>query len=133
MKLASLVLIAAMSWTRLPDIPDARGFAGAFAGVQDGKLIVAGGTHFIDKMPWEGGTKVWYDTVFAFDGEWKSAGRLPRPNGYGVSLTTGQGMLIAGGGNATEHFREVFWLQKPDTKLPPLPKPCARSSQATAR
>jgi N-acetylneuraminic acid mutarotase len=124
MKLASLVLIAAMAWTRLPDIPDARGFAGAFAGVQDGKLIVAGGTHFIDKMPWEGGTKVWYDTVFAFDGEWKPAGKLPKPNGYGVSVTTGQGMLIAGGGNATEHFREVFWLQK-DAKLPPLPKPCA--------
>ena len=125
MKLASLVLIAAMSWTRLPDMPDARGFAGAFAGVQDGKLIVAGGTHFVDKMPWEGGTKVWYDTVFAFDGEWKPAGKLPRANGYGVSLTTGQGMLIAGGGNATEHFREVFWLQIPDAKLPPLPKPCA--------
>lgn len=125
MKLASLVLIAALAWTRLPDMPDARGFAGAFAGVQDGKLIVAGGTHFVDKMPWEGGTKVWYDTVFAFDGEWKPAGRLPRANGYGVSLTTGQGMLIAGGGNATEHFREVFWLQKPDTKLPLLPKPCA--------
>ncbi|MBL9184461.1 MAG: galactose oxidase [Verrucomicrobiaceae bacterium] len=124
MKLASLVLIAAMAWTRLPDIPNARGFAGAFAGVQDGKLIVAGGTHFIDKMPWEGGTKVWYDTVFAFDGEWKPAGKLPKPNGYGVSVTTGQGMLIAGGGNATEHFREVFWLQK-DAKLPPLPKPCA--------
>lgn len=124
MKLASLVLIAAMAWTRLPDIPDARGFAGAFAGVQDGKLIVAGGTHFIDKMPWEGGTKVWYDTVVAFDGEWKPAGKLPKPNGYGVSVTTGQGMLIAGGGNATEHFREVFWLQK-DAKLPPLPKPCA--------
>jgi N-acetylneuraminic acid mutarotase len=33
-------------------------------------------------------------------------------------------MLIAGGGNATEHFRDVFWLQKAD-KLPPLPKPCA--------
>lgn len=124
MKLASLVLIAAMTWTRLPDIPDALGFAGAFAGVQDGKLIVAGGTHFIDKMPWEGGTKVWYDTVFAFDGEWKPAGKLPKPNGYGVSVTTGQGILIAGGGNATEHFREVFWLQK-DAKLPPLPKPCA--------
>lgn len=121
----SLLLLAALAWTRLPDIPDARGFAGAFAGVQDGKLIVAGGTHFTDKMPWEGGTKVWYDTVFAFDGEWKPEGKLPRPNGYGVSLTTGQGMLIAGGGNATEHFREVFWLQKPEAKLPPLPKPCA--------
>lgn len=124
MRLVGPILLAAMAWTRLPDIPDARGFAGAFAGVQDGKLIVAGGTHFTDRMPWEGGTKVWHDTVHAFDGEWRVIGKLPRPNGYGVSLTTKDGLIIAGGGNAAEHFREVFWLQK-DEKLPALPKPCA--------
>lgn len=124
MKFASVLLIAASAWTRLPDVPDARGYAGSFAGVQDGKLILAGGTHFTGKMPWEGGSKVWYDTVFSFDGTWKVAGRLPKPNGYGMSLTTKDGLIIAGGGNATEHYREVFWLQKGE-KLPPLPKPCA--------
>lgn len=124
MKFTSLFLIAASAWTRLPDVPDSRGFAGSFAGVQDGKLILAGGTHFTDKMPWEGGAKVWYDTVFSFDGQWKVSGRLPRPNGYGMSLTTKDGLIIAGGGNATEHYREVFWLQK-NEKLPPLPRPCA--------
>lgn len=122
-----LLLLSLLNWSELPPIPDARGFAGSFAGVSRGALVVAGGTHFIDKMPWEGGTKLWYDTVYELkspNGEWKVIGKLPKPNGYGVSLTMDNGLVIAGGGNAMEHFREVFWLGK-DTKLPPLPKPCA--------
>jgi len=128
--LMSLTLTASAAdfqWSPLPALPDKRGFAGSFAGVVDGTLLVAGGTHFIDKMPWEGGTKLWYDTLFALekpDGDWRVAGKLPQPNGYGVSITTPAGWIILGGGNATEHFREAFWVQKAD-KLPPLPQPCA--------
>lgn len=122
-----ILLLSATAWKRLPDVPDERGFAGSFAGVSGGSLIVAGGTHFIDKMPWEGGTKLWYDTVFALDqpgGEWRPMGKLPKPNGYGVSITTPEGLMIIGGGNATEHFSDVFWLGGKDV-LPSLPKPCA--------
>ncbi len=122
-----LLLLSLLNWYELPPVPDARGFAGSFAGVQNGALIVAGGTHFIDKMPWEGGTKLWYDTIFALekpDGAWRVIGKLPKANGYGVSITTPEGLVIVGGGNATEHFREVFWL-KNNAPLPPLPKPCA--------
>ncbi len=128
--LMSLIFTASaadLSWSPLPALPDIRGFAGSFAGVVDGTLMVAGGTHFIDKMPWEGGTKLWYDTLFALerpDGTWRVVGKLPQPNGYGVSITTPAGWIILGGGNSTEHFREVFWVQKAD-KLPPLPQPCA--------
>jgi N-acetylneuraminic acid mutarotase len=128
--LMSLTLTASaadLQWSRLPALPDERGFAGSFAGVVDGTLMVGGGTHFTDKMPWEGGTKVWYDTLFALEqpeGAWKVAGKLPKANGYGVSITTPAGWIILGGGNATEHFREVFWVQKA-AHLPPLPKPCA--------
>ena len=64
-------------WTRLPSLPDKEGFAGSFAGVSNGALIVAGGANFPDKKPWEGGGKVWYDTVFVLqrpDGEWNVAG-----------------------------------------------------------
>ena len=67
MSLTLAVSAADLKWSQLPSLPDARGFAGSFAGVSNGSLIVAGGTHFIDKMPWEGGTKLWYDTVFALD------------------------------------------------------------------
>lgn len=127
MSLIFTTYAADFQWSSLPALPDERGFAGSFAGVVGSTLMVAGGTHFIDKMPWEGGTKLWYDTLFALekpDGAWRVAGKLPKPNGYGVSITTPEGWIILGGGNATEHFREVFWVQK-DAQLPPLPKPCA--------
>lgn len=127
MSLTVAATAADLKWSQLPPLPDERGFAGSFAGVSGGSLIVAGGTHFIDKMPWEGGTKLWYDTVFALDksdGQWRILGKLPKPNGYGVSITTSEGLVIAGGGNATEHFREVFWLDN-NVALAPLPKPCA--------
>lgn len=127
MSLTVAATAADLKWSQLPPLPDERGFAGSFAGVSGGALIVAGGTHFIDKMPWEGGTKLWYDTVFALDkpdGQWRVLGKLPKPNGYGVSITTPDGLVIAGGGNATEHFREVFWLDN-NVALAPLPKPCA--------
>ena len=123
----------ALDWRPLPPIPDERGFAGSLAGAHEGALIVAGGTNFPDRPPWEGGTKIWYDDVFVLDspnGQWRKAGTLPRPNGYGVSITTDDGVLIIGGGNAEEHFREVHRLTLKNgglqfTALPPLPKPCA--------
>ena len=37
------------------------------------------------------------------------------------------GLVIVGGGNATEHFREVFWLED-QVALPPLPQSCAYMS-----
>jgi N-acetylneuraminate epimerase len=123
----------ALDWKELPPIPDAHGFAGTFAGVSGGALIVAGGTNFPDKKPWEGGTKLWYDDVYVLtkpDGEWRKAGKLPKANGYGVSITTGAGMVMIGGGNATEHFRDVVLLQWNGkmvhvSPLPLLPKACA--------
>lgn len=127
------VTLMALDWTELPPIPDTNGFAGSFAGVSNDALIVAGGTNFPDKKPWEGGTKFWYDDVFVLpkpDGEWRKAGKLPKANGYGVSITTDVGVVIVGGGNATEHFRDVVLLQwngstAHTSPLPPLPKPCA--------
>ena len=120
-------------WASLPPLPDAEGFAGSFAGVSSGALLVAGGTNFPDKRPWEGGTKVWYDTIYALekpDGKWVKAGKLPRPNGYGVSITTDDGLICIGGGDATANFRDVFRLRYAEGKittqaLPMLPKPCA--------
>lgn len=134
----TLTATAKDDWTQLTPLPDAEGFAGSFAGVTGGQLIVAGGTHFPDKRPWEGGTKVWFDTVYALakpDGVWKKVGTLPQPNGYGVSITTEQGVFCAGGGNAQENFRSVFLLRLEGDKLitqplPPLPKACAFMSGA---
>lgn len=120
-------------WKPLPSLPDAEGFAGSFAGVSGGTLLVAGGTNFPDKRPWEGGTKIWYDAVYALEkenGSWIKAGTLPKPNGYGVSITTEDGLICIGGGDLTSNFRDVFRLQYADGKvttqpLPLLPRPCA--------
>ncbi len=125
----------------LPSIPDKFGFAGAFAGVHAGQLLAAGGANFPDGvMPWNGGTKVWHDGVFALDpavrgSAWRSAGRLPAPNGYGVSLTVQQGVLLIGGGNATRHFSDVRLMTYADGKLafrdlPALPTPLAQLAGA---
>jgi N-acetylneuraminic acid mutarotase len=120
-------------WSRLEPLPDKEGFAGAFAGVSADALIVAGGTNFPGKMPWEGGVKHWYDDVHVLRdpaGRWEKTGRLPRPNGYGVSLTTREGLLLIGGGDAQEHFRSVWRLRLEGRevrfdKLPDLPTACA--------
>ncbi|MBB5039442.1 galactose oxidase [Prosthecobacter dejongeii] len=125
--------VAEDDWTSLPPLPDSEGFAGVFAGVSGGTLMVAGGTNFPDKRPWDGGTKVWYDAIYALEkpeGPWMKIGQLPRPNGYGVSVTTDDSLICVGGGDATENFRDVFRLCYVGGKittqsLPPLPKACA--------
>jgi N-acetylneuraminic acid mutarotase len=128
----------APEWKRLPSLPDKEGFAGPFAGVSNGALLVAGGANFPDKKPWEGGKKVWYDTVFVLDkpdGDWKVAGKLARPLGYGVSVTHRDGVVCVGGGDAERHYDDAFRLEwragrLVTTRLPSLPKPVANACGA---
>ena len=87
--------------------------AGPFVGTHNGALLVAGGANFPGKLPWEGGTKVWHDTVFALekpDGVWKVAGKLPRPLGYGVSATFGGRIWCVGGCDGTRHIASTVAL-----------------------
>lgn len=122
----------------LPKLPDQEGFAGPFAGVSGGALVVGGGANFPDKKPWEGGKKVWYDGVFVLekpDGEWKPAGKLPRPLGYGVSVTHGNGVVCVGGSDAERHYPDAFRLEwkggkLTTTALPALPTPLANACGA---
>src|SRR5689334_6043114 len=105
---------ADLRWEKLPSLPDREGFAGAFAGVSGEALLVAGGANFPDKKPWEGGKKVWYDTVFALnrpDGQWALVGKLPRPLGYGVSVTHRDGLVCVGGSDAERHYADTFRLE----------------------
>ncbi len=128
-----------MSGERPPaPLPDKEGFAGSFAGVSNGALLVAGGANFPGRRPWEGGEKVWYDLVFVLEGQggsWKVAGRLPRPLGYGIGVSHGQGLVCVGGGDATGNSAEAFRLDWREgelitTRLPPLPKPVANACGA---
>jgi N-acetylneuraminate epimerase len=128
-------------WKTLPPIPDSVGFAGSFAGVADDVLIVAGGSNFPNGgTPWNGGTKKWYNKIFVLEkpgAEWKEAGSLPFPSGYGVSVSTKQGLVLIGGSNEKEHVANVLLLHYRHGKieienLPSLPFTLANSCGALA-
>ena len=133
---ANTLLAEELIWSKLPSLPDKEGFASMFAGVSGGALLVAGGANFPDKKPWEGGKKVWHDTVFVLekpDGEWEIAGKLPHPLGYGVSVTWRDSVICVGGSDAELHHSKVFRIEWRKGKLafrelPPLPRPLANMS-----
>lgn len=130
--------VVPLDWQKLPPLPNPLGVAGSYAGVSGGALIVAGGANFPDRMPWEGGRKVWHDTAFVLDrtnGAWRDSLKLPKPLGYGVSVTTSKGVLCIGGCDPTQHVRDVFLLswhrgELKHTPLTPLPAPLANSCGA---
>ena len=127
-----------LKWRELPALPDQEGFAGPFAGTHNDVLVVAGGANFPTKMPWEGGRKVWYDRVYLLESpsrNWREVGKLPRPLGYGVSISTADGVVCIGGSDPNQHYLDCFrlrWQQgKLETaKIPSLPKPCANACGA---
>jgi N-acetylneuraminic acid mutarotase len=127
-----------LNWTRLLSLPDSIGFAGPFAGVSGGALIVAGGANFPGAMPWERGEKVWHDSIFVLpktNGQWLTGLKLPHAVAYGISVSMPDGVLFAGGSDARQHFRDVFLLQWRDGRietqaLPTLPRPMANGCGA---
>lgn len=125
-----------LSWSQLPSLPDSIGFAGSFAGVSNGVLLVAGGANFPDGgAPWTGSTKQWNPKIFALEnagGQWKQVGELPRPLGYGVSITWRDGLICIGGNDANRHYADVFLLRYQNgtvslENLPSLPQPLANA------
>lgn len=110
----------------LAPLPDPHGFAGMFAGVVGGVLLCAGGANFPEKPLAQGGRKVWSDRVFVLstlDGSWREVGRLPRANGYGVSASWHNALVMAGGGDATGNFRNVSLLRWDGERLAFAPLP----------
>lgn len=136
--------VVELAWDELPPLPPSAGqtkqpgVAGPFVGVHHDALIVAGGANFPDRMPWDGGAKVWWDDIWVLekaDGaklSWVSnkTFKLPRRLGYGVSVSTPEGVICAGGSDAEQCYAEVFMLSW-DAKvreirrrpLPPMPEP----------
>lgn len=127
-----------------------KGVSALAAGEIDGTLIAAGGANFADKPAAEGGAKCFYDEIYALEngaGEWTLAGSLPRPTAYGAAFTTADGVIVAGGANATGTLADVMKLtitrhalpedadgcdgiQAVVTELPPLPIPVEQAGAA---
>jgi len=123
---------------QLPNLPDSLGVAGAYAGVSNGALVVAGGANFPiplfkDNQVNPDAKKVWWDNIYVLespDGDWINAGKLPRPLAYGASVTTSDGIICIGGSDANQFYADVFKLAWMDGKIKYeqmllLPYPCA--------
>jgi len=126
------------SWGQASPLPDADGLAGSYAGVSGGALLLAGGTNFPgNQRPWTGGTKTWYDKIYVLEqpgASWSVAGRLPRPLGYGISITGAGGLICLGGGDAQREYATAFILRyrsgRIETEnLPFLPAPLTNAKK----
>ncbi|MDP6914803.1 MAG: kelch repeat-containing protein, partial [Verrucomicrobiota bacterium] len=132
-----------LEWKSLPDLPGGFGVAGPFAGTHNDTLIIAGGANFPDGVPWrptaDGGTsaKVYYDTIHVVTKDGadysiaEAKAKLPQVLGYGVSISTTDGVLCIGGewrkDGVTHRSAKVFAVSLADGQVvvdenyPPLP------------
>lgn len=112
------------------------GVSACYAGWTDGRLLMAGGCNFPDVPAAEGGTKKFYQDIYAADVtsdsilEWRKVGELPRPAAYGVAVSTPQGVVCVGGSNSEGALSAVYRLSLMNDKqsvridtLPSLPFP----------
>lgn len=139
-----------IKWSELPSLPPAPGqtlqpgLAGAFAGVHNDVLILAGGANFPEGKPWEGGKKVYHDNIYALKRsgntyQWMTepSFRLPYPVAYGASVSALGGVVCIGGMNDEQYFNTVLLLTWGAVKetvlidtLPSLPVPMANMAAA---
>ena len=115
-----LTRMETLSWTEsvLPPSPSDTagnlGLAGVYAGLVDGRLVVAGGANFPQGLPSEGGPKVWYSDVYVQDGDgnWTCwPGALGKESAYGVTVPFDGGLLLIGGCRAGECLQEIRLLR----------------------
>ena len=129
-------------WSKLGDVGDASevnagyglGVASPFAGVVNGRLVVAGGCNFPGKAAADGGTKAYYDDVYVFDLKGRSRTaqklslKLPAALAYGASVQVPSGVVFLGGRNDSSYSCKVLHLSWDSAKgsiaisnLPDLP------------
>lgn len=88
----------------------AQGVSAPYAGIADGKIVVAGGCNFPDTPAAEGGAKKFYSDIHAFDGSrWQKVGDLPQATAYGVGVSVPDGLICIGGTDGSTGLSDV-WL-----------------------
>lgn len=127
---------------RLTPLPDPVGFAGMFAAVLEGRLIVGGGSQFPDKPLWLQGQKAYTDRVFVLErpqGSWRVlAGRLPRPMAHFAAAATSEAVYLAGGiGDGGRLFSEAYEVRIVGDDVTigaraPLPRPLVYGAAVVA-
>jgi len=125
----------------LEEIPGNEGLAGCFAGLHDDLYILAGGTAFPEKKPWEDGTKYFSNAILVFersnDGDYRliHSSELPAGIGEGASVSVPGGVLCMGGLTNNGLTSDVFLLSRKNGKIqkeeyPPLPLPVKSAAAA---
>jgi N-acetylneuraminic acid mutarotase len=119
----------------------ALGFAGPVTGVHNNVFFVAGGANFPGAMPWNGGNKKFYNTVYVYTPvgkkiiPLKKSFQLPSAIAYPACCNTPIGVLFAGGENETG-LSDKVWLMQWDSvtqyvnynSLPSLPVPVSNAA-----
>ncbi len=110
------------------------GFAGPVTGIDHNIFFVAGGSNFPDSMPWNNGTKKYYDDVFIYKIEGqkliakKHTYKLPEKIAYPANCSIAGGVFYAGGENEQGISNKAWVLKWNEVsenivikKLPDLP------------
>lgn len=136
--LVSLAILSTLSpasdtpfglWEPVADLP--AGLAGVARGVVGGKLLVAGGTAWVD------GVKQLPETVWAYDpdsGRWAESGRLPRAFAFGISAACESALTMLGGDDGSQTHASGLVLAADGTSRPApgLPRSVAYAGFAQA-
>ena len=100
-----------------------QGVSGAFAGVVNNQLYVAGGCNFPETPAADGGQKQFYNDIFVLDGNaWKRTAAMPAALAYGASVSTGDDIVCIGGTDGTASHTDVFSLTAQGKSYPALPQ-----------
>lgn len=135
-----------LQWEKIQTLPPdsgqsvSLGVAGPVTGWSNGWFIVAGGANFPNSMPWEGGSKKYYDRICLYKQEHNklklrsASGKLPQTIAYSANCNTPEGILVAGGENESG-YTDKTWLIRIDKKgqlsftvLPSLPVPLSNAA-----
>lgn len=132
----------------IPPVPDPLGVAGAFIGLHNGALILAGGSTF-DRPAWENGHALHRNDIHvlledAAPGgdksrfQWVAGGQLPSPLAQGATAATPLGLVCLGGTDGEKCTNQVLLLRwdaahntvRIERRLPDLPLACQKLSAA---
>jgi cyclically-permuted mutarotase family protein len=93
------------------------GLSGTICGIIGNELLIGGGNNFPAGLPWEGGTKKYYNDVFVYsmynDSLFHTASfKLPSNVSYAAIAQTPDKIMYAGGENETGAINTVYSIQK---------------------
>ena len=99
----------------VPRHPISQGISAPFAGFVDHTLLVGGGSNFPDVPAAQGGTKVYYQDIYALTPQssaasWVKVAQFPHPVAYGAMVETPSGLVCIGGNNAHTSLSTVFLI-----------------------